>query len=77
MKDFLGIDIAEGDFVIATRLGYRQLILGRIIKLTAKKVRIEYKVSYKTLDTRKHLYDPGDLVKVQGPQLTMKLLKGK
>ena len=76
MRDFLGIEIKEGDYVAAIRPNYRELVLGRIVALTPKKVRVEYKLHYGTsLDT--HLYSPSDLVKLEGLHLTMKLLTGK
>lgn len=76
MKDFVGLELAEGDFVAAMRPNYRDLVLGRIIKMTPKKVRVEYKLHYgNSMDT--HLYDPKLLVKLEGPHLTMKLLKGE
>lgn len=76
MKDFLGIELKEGDFVAAMRPRYRELVLGCVVKLTPKKVRVEYKLHYGN-KTDTHLYDPSDLVKLEGPHLTMKLLKGE
>lgn len=75
MKDFLGIELVEGDFVAAIRPNYRELVLGRVVKLTPKKVRVEYKLYGTSLDT--HLYSSSDLVKLQGPHLTIKLLKNE
>lgn len=75
MKDFLGIDLAEGDFVAAIRPNYRELVLGQIVKITPKKVRVEYKLHYGT-STDTHLYDSSSLVKLEGPHLTKMLLKG-
>lgn len=42
MKDFLGRDLAVGDEVVFIQLGYRNLLRGRIIKITAKTVLIEH-----------------------------------
>lgn len=78
MKDFVGLELKEGDFVAAMRPRYRDLVLGRVIKLTPQKVRVEYKKHYSSrsvMDT--HLYDPKSLVKLEGPHLTVKLLKGE
>jgi hypothetical protein len=76
MKDFVGIELAVDDFVAAMRPRYRELVLGRVVALTPKKVRVEYKLHYgNRMDT--HLYDACDLVKLEGPHLTMKLLKGE
>lgn len=74
--DFLGIKLTEGDYVAAIRPRYRELVLGRIVKFTPKKVHVEYKLHYgNNLDT--HLYSPTDLVRLEGPHLTMKLMTGK
>jgi hypothetical protein len=76
MKDFIGIELAESDFVAAMRPNYRELVLGRIVSFTPNKVRVEYRLHFGNgLDT--HLYDSTDLVKLDGPHLTAKLLKGK
>lgn len=75
MKDFLGVDLKEGDFVAAIRPNYRKLVLGQIVAFTPKKIRVEYRLHYGT-STDTHLYDPSDLVKLTGPHLTLKLLKG-
>jgi hypothetical protein len=76
MKDFLGVELAEGDFVAAVRPSYRDHVLGKIVAFTAKRVRVEYKLHYGTrMDT--HLYHPKDLVKLEGAHLTMKLLRGE
>jgi hypothetical protein len=76
MKDFIGRELKEGDFVAATRPNYKDLVLGRIVAFTPKRVRVEYKLHYgDRMDT--HLYHSSDLVKLDGPHLTMKLLKGE
>lgn len=77
MKDFVGLELREGDFVAAMRPKYRELVLGRVIKLTPQKVRVEYKLHYGQNRMDTHLYNPTDLVKLEGPHLTMKLLKGE
>ena len=73
MKDFMGFELAEGDWVVAILPNYRELVLGRVIKLTPKKIRVEYQLNKHARD---HLYDPDAVVKVDGSHLTMKLLKG-
>jgi len=75
MKDFIGLELGEGDFVAAIRPGYRQIVLGRVIKLTAKKVQVEFQQKY--IYKKTHLYNARDLVKLEGPHLTMKLLREK
>lgn len=75
-KDFIGLELNKGDFVAAVRPRYRDLVLGRIIEFTPKRVRVEYKLHYGDhMDT--HLYESKDLVKLEGPHLTIKLLKGE
>ncbi len=70
----MGIELAEGDWVVAILPRYRELVLGRVIKLTPKKVRVEYRLEKDTFD---HIYEPNALVKVDGSHLTIKLLKGE
>jgi len=74
-KDFVGLDLAVDDFVAAMRPRYRQIVLGRVIKLTATKVRVEFQQKY--IYKKTHLYNARDLVKLEGPHLTMKLLQGE
>lgn len=76
MKDFLGIELVEGDFVAAIRPRYKELVLGRVVKLTPKKIRFEYKLHYGENNMDTHLCNPSDVVKLEGPHLTIKLLKG-
>jgi hypothetical protein len=42
MKDFLNRDVEVGDSVIIMAPGYRSLVLGRIVALTPKNVRVGY-----------------------------------
>ena len=70
-KDFLGRELVVGDFVIFIRQGYRSFKLANVIGLTPKKVRVKWSDhEWATL-----LQDPGSLVKVEGPDLTMFLLQ--
>lgn len=73
MKDFMGFELNVDDWVVAILPHYRELVLGRVVKLTPKKVRVEYQLNKSPQD---HLYDPTSLVKVDGSHLTIKLLKG-
>ena len=70
-KDFLGKDLAVGDFVIFIRQGYRSFRLANVIGLTPKKVRVKWGDS----DWAVLLQEPKSLVKVEGPDLTMFLLQ--
>jgi hypothetical protein len=76
MKDFVGCELVLDDWVAAIRPNYRELVLGRIVAFTAKKVRVEYRLHFGN-STDTHLYWPTDLVRLEGPHLTMKLLKGE
>lgn len=40
MTDFMGKEIKIGDYVILTCKGYRHLCYGRIVRITAKAVRV-------------------------------------
>jgi hypothetical protein len=74
MKDFIGRELAEGDFVAMMLPGYRSLVLGKIVKFTPKKVRVAYTYQRRNEDTA---VDPRDLVKLDGPDFTTYLLKLK
>jgi hypothetical protein len=72
MKDIIGRELAIGDIVACERAEYRGLILATIIKFTPKMVRVEYKLGK---ETESMLRGPDDLVKMEGPDLTLHLLK--
>jgi hypothetical protein len=73
-KDYLLRPLEIGDFVVYMRQSYREMNLARIYAFTASgKVRIRWGDSdYQTL-----LQEGRQLVKVEGPDLTMFLLKQK
>ena len=73
MKDFLGRDLAVGDFVIFMEKGYRNLKLAQIERLTPTTVMI----SWGQKDWEKLRQTPTQLVKVEGPDLTFFLLNQK
>ena len=74
-EDFLKRPLAVGDSVIFITKGYRDYTLGRIDSFTPKKVRVitGYCKFHNTPEFI--LQDPEQLVKVDGPDLTMYLLK--
>lgn len=72
-KDFLGRNLEINDSVIFITKGYRDYTLGRIQSFTPKNVRVAYKNQYGDLDSL--IQDESQLVKVDGPDLTMYLLK--
>jgi hypothetical protein len=78
MKDFLGRELELGDSVIVVAPGYRHFVLARVIHFTPKQVRVSF------MNTWNHsgdgyytelLQGPSQLTKVDGPDLTMYLLK--
>ena len=75
MQDFLKRELEIGDSVIFITPGYRGYTLGRIDSLTPSKVRVL--TGWQSWDGRPNtlLQDPNQLVKVDGPNLTMYLLK--
>lgn len=76
MKDFMGFELNVDDWVAAIRPNYRELVLGKVVAITPKKVRVEYRLHYGS-STDTHLYDSSTVVKLEGPHLTKMLLKGK
>ena len=73
MKDFLKRDLAVGDSVIIVTPSYRSFTLARVHSFTANKVRVDWTSpgGY----NQKLLQDPVQLCKVDGPDLTVYLLK--
>jgi hypothetical protein len=73
-KDYLLRTLEIGDFVVYMRQNYREMNLARIYAFTASgKVRIRWgDYQCQTL-----LQEGSQLVKVEGPDLTMFLLKQK
>jgi len=74
VKDFLKRDLAVGDSVIIVTPSYRSFTLACVTGFTATKVRVEYGDPSDWMKT-KLLQDPIQLCKVDGPDLTMYLLK--
>ena len=75
MIDFLKRKLEVGDSVIFITPGYRSFTLGRIDSFTKQKVRIlTGELSWRGTPEIL-LQDPHQLVKVDGPELTMYLLK--
>lgn len=74
MKDFLDRELSNDDSVIMIKPGYRDFTLARVIGFTAQYVKIVLKAPG-TNSTREMKQKPEQLVKVDGPELTMFLLK--
>ncbi len=70
-KDFLGRELALGDFVVYMVPNYRRLKLANITDFTKTKVRIRWgELRWQTM-----LQNSDTLVKVEGADLTMFLLQ--
>ena len=72
-KDFLNRNLEINDSVIFITKGYREYTLGRVESFTPKYVRVAFKNQYSDIDSI--LQSEEQLVKVDGPDLTMYLLK--
>lgn len=74
MKDFLGNDIAVGDYAIIMTPNYRDFSLSKVIKLTEKRIRVVY--IYQN-SQHEHVVSPTSIVKVQKDDLAVMMLKGQ
>ena len=75
MKDRLERELVVGDYVIYIVPNYRQLGLGKIVSFTPQNVRIEIP-RLRSNDFGKYLLQsPDQLVKIDGPDLTVFFLK--
>jgi len=74
VKDFLDRELSLDDSVIMITPGYRDFSLARVIGFTPQYVKVVLK-SPGTNSTREMKQKPEQLVKVDGPELTMFLLK--
>lgn len=76
MKDFLNREIDVDDSVIMIIPGFRNLVLGRVIRIGPKTVRVQYTApfGYNKDEIFEVSRAPRDVVKVDGPDLTMYLL---
>ena len=80
MKDFLGRELELGDSVIIIAPNYRHFVLARIIAFTPKNVRVAFMNTWNFAAPGYYtelLQSPSQLTKVDGPDLTMYLLKQK
>ncbi len=71
MRDFLGQELVLGDYVIYMKQHSREMGLGKIIKLTAKKVRVKWG----NHNWAELLQTPEQLVKVSGEEVFAYALK--
>jgi hypothetical protein len=73
-KDYLGRDLALGDFVVFMRPRYREFALGCIVKFTPTGMA---RVKYGENSRYEILQGGAQLVKVEGAELSVLLLKQK
>lgn len=70
--DVIGRELAIGDFVAYQVQGYRGLEVGKIVAFTPKQVRIKGRSVW---NTKGYLQYPCDVVKLDGPDFMMFILK--
>ena len=78
MKDFLGRELELGDSVIIMAPNYRHFVLARVIKFTPMQVRVAFMNTWNYGNPGSYtelLQSPSQLTKIDGPDLTMYLLK--
>ena len=73
MEDFLKRKLSIGDSVVFIPPYSKTMTLGRVVAFSPKMVRVVYQDWYKR--DQESSRKPGELVKVDGPDLTMYLLK--
>ena len=73
MEDFLKLKLDIGDSVVFIPPYSKTMTLGRVVAFSPKMVRVVYH-DWKNREIESNRY-PGELVKVDGPDLTMYLLK--
>lgn len=73
MEDFLKRKLSIGDSIVFIPPYSKTMTLGRVVAFSPKMVRVVYQDWYKR--DQESSRKPGELVKVDGPDLTMYLLK--
>ena len=73
MEDFLKRKLEIGDSIVFIPPYSKSMTLGRVVAFSPKMVRVVYQDWYKR--DQESSRKPGELVKVDGPDLTMYLLK--
>ncbi len=77
MKDFVGQDLDEGDYVAFVRPKYRESVLGKVIELTPKKVRVQYKPHRSPQSALEDTsVDPSDVIRLEKTDVLALMLKG-
>lgn len=74
MKDFIDRDLSVGDYVAYTPPYHSRNYLGVVIGFTAKQVRVRF-VGGPQAKQDDCIRSPRDLVKVDGPELSLYVLK--
>lgn len=72
-KDILERELNVGDIVVFNPPRYKGIIFGKVIKFTTKGIRVQYSTNYGSINNT--ALAGKDVVKVEGPELTVYLLK--
>lgn len=75
MNDFMKQELVVGDVVVFMCPGHREMMLGHVQKINAQMITVKYFDQRGTKSTSSQ--NPSSVVKVEGPQVTMFLLKMK
>ena len=76
MKDFLGRTIEIGQYVATFKPRYREMMLGRVLKLTPKMVVVRYRDPIlRQTKWEDHRYSPGELIVLTDEYAMVKILK--
>lgn len=65
MKDFIGQELHEGDIVAFAQPKYRNLVKGKIVKITACKIKLEHYWQYCQKGVYTHTAESSDVVLIQ------------
>jgi hypothetical protein len=75
MQDFLGREIEVGSYVATFAPKYRSMMMGRVVKLTPKKVSVKYKNDWNYRERwMTHLYCPSELIVLTDQYALQKIL---
>ena len=74
MNDFVGQEVLVGDYVAFMMPGYRELKLGKVIKITPQKIRVDYTKWAGKIETT--IVDSSQTVKLQPTDALAIILKG-
>lgn len=75
MKDRIGQEVEIGDKVLVNAKGYRNMVIATVVKITPKKLVLEYK-SFGSNSILKYTVEPIQCVKPDPEALTAFILAG-